>query len=131
MNALGVVVEDLSQQAAACGLSQAPLEASVSKSLSDAGIKALRNSDEDSYLYVQVMTTATPSGLCVSRYDVYLYTHANAPLPYQPSPVLVQVELLHRGGLTGGSAASHGDAVGRSVKQIADEFAARIRAVAR
>jgi hypothetical protein len=129
LTALGVVVEDLSQQAPACGLSRAPLEAAVTKSLTDAGFKALRNSDEDSYLYVQIMTTATPSGLCVSRYDVYLYSHTNATLPYQSSPALVQIELLHKGGLTGGSAGTHGDAVGRSVRQTVDEFASRIRAV--
>jgi hypothetical protein len=127
LTALGVVVEDLSQQAAACGLSQAPLEASVSRSLSDAGFKALRNSDEDSYLYVRIMTTAASAGLCVSRYDVYVYTHTMATLPYQASHVLVLVELLHKGGMTGGAPNTHGDAVGRSVKQLVDEFAARIR----
>jgi hypothetical protein len=127
LSALGVVVEDLSQQAAACGLSQAPLEASVSKSLTDAGFKALRNSDEDSYVYVRVMTTAASAGLCVSRYDVYVYTHTMATLPYQTSPVLVLVELLHKGGMTGGAPNTHGNAVGRSVQQLVDEFAARIR----
>jgi hypothetical protein len=127
LTALGVVVEDLSQQAAACGLSQAPLEASVTKSLTDAGLKTLRNADEDSYIYVQIMTTATPTGLCVSRYDVYLYTHTTTALSYQTNPVLVQVELLHKGGITGGSPNSHGEAVSRSVKQLVDEFASRIR----
>ena len=124
---LGVVVEGLSQQAAACGLSQAPLEALVSKSLGDAGFKTMGNSDKDSYVYVQVMTTATPAGLCVSSYDVYLYTHTMATLPYQTSPVLVRVELLHNSGMTGGSPKTHGDAVGRSVKQLVDGVASRIR----
>jgi hypothetical protein len=128
LTALGVVVEGLGQQATSCGLAQAPLEASVAKSLTDAGFKALRNSDEDSYVYVQIMTTIAPGGLCVSRYDVYLYTHTTATLPYQSNPVLVQVELLHKGGLTGGSASGHGESIGRSVKQTVDEFASRIRA---
>jgi hypothetical protein len=128
LTALGVVVEGLSQQAAACGLSQAPLEAMVSKSLGDAGFKTTRNSDEDSYVYVQVMTTATPAGLCVSSYDVYLYTHTMATLPYQSSPVLVRVELLRKGGMTGGSPKAHSDVVGKSVKQAVDEIASRIRA---
>jgi hypothetical protein len=126
--ALGVVVEGLSPQAAACGLSQAPLEALVSKSLGDAGFKTMGNSDEDSYVYVQVMTTATPAGLCISSYDVYLYTHTMATLPYQSSPVLVRVELLRKGGITGGSPKTHGDVVGKSVKQLVDEIASRIRA---
>ncbi len=128
LTALGVVVEGLSQQAAACGLSQAPLEALVSKGLGDAGFKTMRNSDEDSYVYVQVMTTATPAGLCVSSYDVYLYTHTMATLPYQSTPMLVRVELLRKGGMTGGSPKTHSDVVGRSVKQAVDEIASRIRA---
>ncbi len=129
--ALGVVVEGLSQEAAACGLSQAPLEALVSKSLGDAGFKTTRSADEDSYVDVRVMTTATPAGLCISSYDVYLYTHTMATLPYQTGPVLVLVELAHSGGMTGGSARTHGEALGRSVKQLVDAVASRIRAAGR
>ena len=124
---LGVVVEDLSSQAAACGLSQAPIEAAVSKSLSDAGVKGLRNSDEDTYIYVHIITASVSAGLCVSRYDVFLYTHTTATLSYQTTPVLVQVSLLHKGGLAGGAAGVHADTVVRSVKQYVDEVATRIR----
>jgi hypothetical protein len=128
LTALGVVVEDLSPQAAACGLTQAPIEAAVSKSLSDAGFKVLRNADEDTYLYVHIMTTSVSAGLCVSRYDAFLYTHATTTLSYQATPVLAQVSLLHRGGLAGGAPATHAEAVVRNLKQYAGEFAARIRA---
>lgn len=128
LTTLGVVVEDLSQQAAGCSLSRPPLEALVSKSLSDAGLKVVGKSDEGSYVYLQVTTTVTPAGLCVSAYDVYLYTRTMATLPYQTSPVLVRAELLHNGGMTGGSASSHGDAMARSVKQLVDQVASRIRA---
>jgi hypothetical protein len=131
LTALGVVVEDVGQQAAGCGLNRAALEAAVTKSLTDAGLKTLRDSDEDSYVYVRITTATTQAGLCVSSYDVYLYTHTTATLPYQAGPTLVQVELLHRGGMTGGSAGTHGEAVGRSVKQVVDEFASRIRKAAR
>jgi hypothetical protein len=128
---LGLVVEDLSPQAAACGLSQSAIEAAVSKSLTDAGFKVLRNSDEDTYVYVQVITTSAPGGLCVSRYDVSLTTHATTPLPYRPNPVLVQVQLLHSGGIAGGPPGAHADAVLRNVKQYVDAFVARIRAASR
>ena len=124
---LGFVVEDLSAQAAACGLSQAPIEAAVSKSLSDAGFTARRNSDEDTYVYVHIITMSVSAGLCVSRYDAFLYTYTTATLSYQASPLLVQVSLLHKGGLAGGGPSVHGDTVLRGVKQYVDEFAARIR----
>jgi len=127
LRTIGLVVEDLTSQAAACGLSQAPIEAAVSKSLSDAGFKVLRNSDEDTYVYVEIITTSGSGGLCVSRYDVSLYTHTTTTLPYQSSPVLVQVLLLHKGGIAGGASATHADPVVRSVKQYVDEVATRIR----
>ena len=124
---LGVVVEDLSPQAAACGLNQGTLETAVSKRLSDAGFKVLRNSDEDSYVYVNVITSSLSNGLCVSRYDVFLYTHTTAKLSYQETPVLVQVSLLHKGGIGGGAAAAHAAEVLRSVQEYVDQFATRIR----
>jgi hypothetical protein len=127
ITALGVVVEDLSSQAAACGLDQAAIEAAVSKSFTDAGFTVRRNSDEDTYVYVHIMTTSPSAGLCVSGYDAYLYTHTDAVLPYQSAPVLVQVLLLHKGGIAGGAAGSHAKMVAGGVKQYVDEFAARIR----
>ena len=108
---LGLVVEGLTAQAAACGLTQGGLDAAVSKRLTDAGFTVRLNSDEDTYVYVNVMTTSLPSGLCVSRYDASLYTYTTAKLSYQTTPVLVQVELLHRGGIAGGPAAAHAAAV--------------------
>jgi hypothetical protein len=124
---LGIVVEDLSSQATACGLTQSALETTVSKHLSDAGFRVIRNSDEDTYLYVNVITTSLSTGLCVSRYDVFLYTHTTAKLSYQDAPVLVQVSLLHKGGLAGGASAAHADGVLRGVQEYVDQFSTRIR----
>jgi hypothetical protein len=124
---LGVVVEGLSPQAATCGLAQEAFETAVSKSLSDAGLTVRRNSDEDTYVYVNVITATLPSGGCVSRYDAYLYTHTTATLSYQTTPVLVQVSLLHQGGIAAGAPAVHAEGVLRAVKQYVDQFATRIR----
>lgn len=124
---VGVVVEDLSSQAAACGLKQEAIEAAASKILTDSGLKVVRNSDNDTYVYLNVQTTSVPPGLCVSRYDAYLYTHTTAKLSYQVSPVLVQVSLIHEGGLAGGSAATHGTNLVKSLMQYVDQIGARIR----
>jgi hypothetical protein len=124
---LGVVVEDLSPQAAACGLNQGTLETAVSKRLSDAGFSVLRNSDEDSYVYVNVITTSVSAGLCISRYDAFVYTHTTAKLSYQDRPVLVQVSLLHKGGIAGGAPATHAEGVLRGVQEYVDQFSKRIR----
>jgi hypothetical protein len=124
---LGIVVEDLSPQAAACGLSQGTLETAVSKRLSEAGFTVLRNSDEDTYVYINVITTSLSTGLCVSRYDASLFSHTTAKLSYQETPVLVQVSLLHKGGIAGGASAAHAAAVLRGVQEYVDQFATRIR----
>ncbi len=125
---IGMVVEDLRPQAAACGLTQAPLEAIVSKAFTDAGIRVTKNSDEDTYVYVDIGTTNVNASLCVSRYDVYLFTNTMATLSYQSSPVPVQVQLLHEGGLAGGAPVPHGDSVRANVKRAVDQFVSRIRA---
>jgi hypothetical protein len=125
--ALGVVVEDLGATATSCGLRQDAIEAAVSKSLSDAGLKVARNSDEDTYLYVNVNTSSTSAGYCFSRYDAYVYTNTTATLSYGSRPVLVQVSLLHKGGITGSGASGHGETVVRTITQYVDQFAARIR----
>ena len=131
LKTLGVVVEDLSAQAAACGLSQSALETAASGRLVDAGFTVRRNSDEDTYVYVNVITSSLSSGLCVSRYDVFLYSHATAKLSYQDAPVLVQVSLLHRGGIAGGSPAAHAEGVLKGVREYLDQFSNRIRAASK
>ena len=125
---LGLVVEDLSSQAGACGLSQGTLETAVTKHLTDAGFRVRRNSDEDTYVYVNIITSSLTSTLCVSRYDVFVYTHTTAKLSYQDAPVLIEVSLLHKGGLAGGVPAQHADGVVRGVQEIVDQFSTRIRA---
>jgi hypothetical protein len=123
---LGIVVEDLSPQAAACGLNHGTIETAVSKRLSEAGFTVLRNSDEDTYVYVNVMSSSL-AGTCVSRYDAFLYTHATAKLSYHDKPVLVQVSLLHRGGIGTSAAISHPGAVTRGLESYIDLFIQQIR----
>ncbi len=77
---------------------------------------------------VNVITGSVSPGSCVSRFDVTVYTHTTARLSYQPSPVLVQVSLLHRGGISGGASAGHAATVIKGVSDYVDEFIARIKA---
>ncbi|MEI6669821.1 MAG: hypothetical protein WCP29_16850 [Acidobacteriota bacterium] len=124
---VGVVVEGLDSASATCGLKQDGVEATVSKSLSDVGLKVARNADEDTFLYVNIMTTSMASGFCVSRYDAVLYSYTTAKLSYQETPLLVQVSLLRSGGVAGGAASVHADAVLKGLKQYVDQFGGRIR----
>jgi hypothetical protein len=128
---LGVVIEALGAQAASCGLTEAALEAAVAGRLKSAGFTVLMNTDEDSYVYVNVITGSLSTGSCVSRFDVTVFTHTTARLSYQPAPVLVQVSLLHKGGISGGAAAGHAATVVKGVSEYLDEFITRIKSANR
>ena len=124
---VGLVVEGLGSQATSCGLSQDALEKALTKSLTDGGLRVVRNADEDTYLYFNVMTSNLSSGLCVSRYDVSLNTHTTATMPYGTSPALVEIQLLHKGGIAGGAPAAHAQSVVRAATQFVDQFVTQIR----
>jgi hypothetical protein len=126
---IGVVVEELTKQAAACGLTHDAIESVVKKSVAAHGTTVADEASPDSYtyIYVNVMTTSTASGLCVSRYDVSLLTSAAARLPYQDSTARVQVQLAHSGSLAGGDPKTHADAVMHGVSDYVDEIAGRIQ----
>jgi len=123
---IGILVEDLGPEAQSCGLKHDALEDTLSKRLTAGGLNVRRNSDEDTYVYVNIITTATPTGGCVSRYDAFLYTHATAKLTYHEQPVLVQVSLMHRGGIGSSSIASHAAAVSRGLEGYVDLFVTQI-----
>ena len=123
---LGMVVEELSPQAIACGLNHDGIESALSKRLADGGFAIRRNSDEDTYVYVNVMTNRLSDGTCVSRYDAFLYTHATARLSYHDRSVLVQVSLMHRGGIGSSAPAAHAAAIARGLQNYVDLFVTQI-----
>jgi hypothetical protein len=127
LKSLGVVVEDLSKQAIACGLNQRALEAAMSKRLTAGGLSVRRNADDDTYLYINIKTDQLPSGSCLSRYDASLYTHTTAKLSYGDRSVLVRVELMHRGGIANSGAGQHGQAITNELENDVDRFVMQIR----
>jgi hypothetical protein len=131
LSSLGLVVEGIGPEAEHCGIKQGAIETAASKALSDSGLKVVRNTDNDTYLYINVNTTAMSTGFCFTRYDVYLYSHTTATMSYGARPVLVQVSLLNKGGITGSGASSHGEAVVRAIRLYAEQISARVRDVNR
>ena len=128
LTSLGILVEELSVQSVACGLNRDAIESGLSRRLTDGGFAVRRNSDEDTYVYVNIMTNTLSNGLCVSRYDTFLYTHATAKLAYGDQPVLVQVSLIHRGGIGSSAAGAQQAAVVRGLQSDVDLFVTQIHA---
>jgi len=127
LKSMGILVEELGPQATACGLNHDAIESSLARRLSDAGFSVRRNSDDDTYLYVNIQTSTVGGGTCVSRYDAFLYTHATATLTYRNQPALVQVSLIHRGGIGSSAPAGHAAAVGRALEGYVDVMVGQIR----
>jgi hypothetical protein len=69
-----------------------------------------------------------PDGTCVSRYDASLVTQADVTFPYLKGLVAVPVQLLHEGGMAGGSPARHASAVMDALVKSANSFVSQIRA---
>jgi hypothetical protein len=124
---IGVVVEDLTSMAAGCGLTHDAIESAVAKRLADAGLTVRNNSDEDTYVYVSVMTSTLPTGMCISRYDWFVYSNTEATLTHQQQPVLAQVMLAHKGGLTGSGPSTHAADVMRALDDGLAQIAAKIQ----
>jgi hypothetical protein len=127
LKSVGVLVEDLGPEARACGLRQDAIEDAVAKRLTAGGLSVRKNSDEDTYVYVNIITTSLANGTCVSRFDAFLYSHATSKLSYHERPVLVQVSLMHRGGIGASAAAAHGASVMRGLEGYVDVFVSQIR----
>lgn len=102
------------------------IESAFSKRLTEGGFAVRKRSDDDTYVYVNVMTTSLSDGTCVSRYDAFLYTHATAKLSYRDQSVLVQVSLMHRGGIGSSAPTAHAAAVMRGLQNYIDLFVAQI-----
>ena len=124
---LGLVVEDLGAQGQACGLTTAGVEAAASKPFTDAGLRVSRNADEDTYVHISIMTSTLPSGMCISRFDWAIYSTTDATLSYQSRPLLVQVLLARKGGMSGNMPAAHGADVMKSLGEGLTQVAGLIR----
>lgn len=128
LTTIGTQVEDLTAQATACGLDQTKMKTSIARILSDAGFKTERFGNEESYVLLSVVTSRLPDGTCVSRYDASLVSQADATFPYLKGLVAVPVQLLHEGGLAGGSPAAHASAVMDALTKSVNGFVSQIRA---
>jgi len=126
LKSLGILVEDFGAEATACGLNRDAIQDALAKRLSAGGLTVRRNSDDDTYVYVNVISSRSAEG-CVSRYDAFLYTHATARLTYREQPVLVQVSLMHRGGIGASGVSGHAGAVSRGLESYVDIFVTQIQ----
>ncbi|HEY7059463.1 MAG TPA: hypothetical protein VH458_23170 [Vicinamibacterales bacterium] len=127
LTTIGTSVDELSPQAGACGLDQAKIKTSIARILSNAGFKSDPYGNEESYVLVSVVTSKLPDGVCVSRYDASLVAQADATFPYLKGLVSVPVQLLHEGGISGGSVAVHGSAVMDALAKSVNSFVSQIR----
>jgi hypothetical protein len=131
LTTIGTVVEELGAQAAACGLDQAKIKTSTARLLADAGFKTQPYGDEESYVVISVVTSKLSDGLCVSRYDASLMSQADATFSHVKGLVSIPVQLLHEGGMAGGSPSAHASAVMEALAKSVNTFVSQIRAASK
>ena len=128
ISAVAIEVDDLSAQAAACGLNQSTIKNSVSQVLADAGLKTRTEDKQDAYVVVNIVTSKLQDGACVSRYDTSLVAYADATFPYLRGTVpAVEVRLLHDGGMAGSSPAAHASQIITALTTSVKHFVEQIR----
>jgi hypothetical protein len=128
LTTIGTTVEDLTAQAAACGLDQAKVKTSIARILADAGFKTQPDHNEETYVLVSIVTSRLQDGVCISRYDASLVSQGDATFPYLNGLVAVEVPLLRQGGMAGGSPAAHASAVMEAIAKAVNGFVSQIRA---
>lgn len=128
LTVIGTQVEDLSPQAVACGLDQNKIKTSIAGILSAAGFKSQPYGNEESYVLVSVVTSRLSDGTCVSRYDASLMAQADATFPYVKGLVMVEVPLMHEGGMAGGSPAVHSKAIMDALAKSVNSFVSQVKA---
>lgn len=128
LTTIGTTVDELSGSAAACGLDQGTIKTTIARVLSEAGFKTERFGNEDTFVLLSIVTSRLPDGMCISRYDASLVAQADATFPYLDGLVSVPVQLLHEGGMTGGSPAVHAKSVVDALSKSVSSFASQIRA---
>lgn len=131
LTTIGTTVDELSGPAAACGLDQGTIKTTMARILSDAGFKTERFGNEDTYVLLSVVTSRLPDGMCISRYDASLVAQADATFPYLNGLVSVPVQLLHEGGMAGGSPAAHAKSVMDALAKSVSSFVSQIRAASK
>ncbi|HEY3885850.1 MAG TPA: hypothetical protein VGL62_11615, partial [Vicinamibacterales bacterium] len=129
LSTIAVDVGDIGAQATACGLDQAKIRNAISQILTDAGFKVPTYGKEDADVVVNIATSKLPDAACVSRYDASVVSYADATFPYLHGTVAaVEVQLLHEGGMAGGSPAAHAASVMSALTKSVNHFVDQIRA---
>ena len=75
---LGILIESLSEGAATCGINKSSLELIAALTLRNNGVQ-VEPKPGNPYLYVQVSTLATPSGVCFTNTTVFINFLESAP----------------------------------------------------
>ena len=122
-----VVIEDLHDTAAPCGVTEADPTTAATKALLDNGV-GVADKPIRMILYVNVNTVYLESArLCVSDVEVELYERLSATPRYSEQPVFGTFILADRAAMNFSGSANHGQRIRDNVFQLVEEIAVDIR----
>ena len=128
LTTIGTVVEDLSAQGKACGLDQAKIKTSIARILADGGFKTEPFGNEDTYVAAQRRDEPAAGRHVRVALRRIARDAGRRDVAVSEGLVAVQVQLLHEGGMAGGSPAAHASAVMDALAKSANSFVSQIRA---
>ena len=122
LTAVKVLIENLDDADASCGITKTGLTTAASKALLDNGVRIVGDARPTLYVNVNTMYLEA-ANICVSNVAVALYQSLFATPRHSAQPVYGKFVMADRGGMGSSSRANHGqhirDAVVRHVEQIA------------
>ena len=122
-----VVIEDLHDTAAPCGVTEADPTTAATKALLDNGV-GVADKPIRMILYVNVNTQHLEAvGVCVSHVGVELYTYVTATPPHSAQPVFGQFTLADNSGMNTSLSSVHRQRIWDMVFQYVEAIAVDIR----
>ena len=126
LTAVTVLIEDLDDDSASCGITRTGLTTAASKALLDNGVRI--DDDEWADLYVTVNTIyLEANNLCVSNILVQLFEHLYATPNHSAQPVFGPFILANVMGMSSSSRAVHGQRIRDTVVEFVESIAVDIR----
>jgi hypothetical protein len=133
ISAVTITVQELSDDAARCGITADAIRSAASRPFADAGLRVLDSLDRGPRVSVQVSVLAPP-GLCIANINADLQEEIAGALAHKQTPggmkvidAPLTVQLLRDGTFAAGLAADFAQRIQASVRSLADTFAAKIK----
>ncbi len=134
VTAVAIKVQDLSDDAARCGITADAIRSAAAHAFVDAGVRVLDDGSTGPRVSIQVSVLAPTPTLCIANINADLLEEAPGALPHKQNggdtkvvDAALTVQLLRDGTFAAGLTADFAQRIQSSVRALADAFATKIK----